>query len=80
MCSRSSSGWAYLEFGVWGLGRLSTPTITLTPQPWAKEVVTQPRRFAAISVARRVAEERGEQLPGEVKLGPGGGGGGGLGN
>eukprot|EP00439_Symbiodinium_sp_Y106_P024312 s428_g2.t5 len=28
----------------------------------ARIVVTQPRRFAAISVARRVAEERGEQL------------------
>lgn len=26
------------------------------------EVVTQPRRFAALSVARRVAEERGEEL------------------
>ena len=26
------------------------------------EVVTQPRRFAALSVARRVAEERGEDV------------------
>lgn len=38
--------------------------------------VTQPRRVAALTVARRVAEERGVQLGQEVRGGVGVGGGG----
>jgi hypothetical protein len=36
---------------------------------YAKIVVCQPRRLAATGVATRVAEERGEQKPGEESVG-----------
>ena len=53
------SGFRYIRIG------LMAATMFLSP---VGQVVTQPRRFAAVSVARRVAEERGEVV-GENSVG-----------